>query len=216
LVLFDYMALIETLTDDFNDNSIDSGLWSTYTGGAGCSVTETGGQIECTGASASGNEAQLYSNSSYDLSESYVEVEITGSGGAGSDSYIYVQDSSFNRLGFSHNGSFLSAKYANATLASTAWSAGSGYWVRIREASGTIYFDYSDDDRDSWTNLHSDTVGNFSGFDETSVSLLIGIYVWGGITGLTATYNGVNTSVAGPDIDIDLTSTLQGIYVFNG
>lgn len=71
-------ALLETLTDNANDNSLNATLWGSDTVGTG-TFNETNQRFEI-GLSASGDSATLFSNAEYSLMESYGAVKLTTAG----------------------------------------------------------------------------------------------------------------------------------------
>lgn len=150
----------ETLTDDFDDNSIDSGKWG-ETENNSATVTETGGQLVITPATSTvDSEGVLYSLASYDLTGSYVYVEAVqvatlADGWTGMNLYL---DSS-NEIGIEVSDETDLIAYqivggSFTSLASVTYNSSTMRWWRIRESGGTTYWEYSADGS-SWSTLHS-------------------------------------------------------------
>lgn len=170
---------IHEFKDDFDDNSL-SGNWGTYTAG-GATVTETNNEIQCV-TSSSGDDAQLYSYYKYGIDESYVEINFKQAPtGTQVDAYFWLQDTSgASRMGFVWgNGTLYSKDYNYTTIDSTSLSTvDSDTWLRMRETGGTLYWEYSTNDRSSWTELSSESLSSYSSFDQTDVAILLGANAW--------------------------------------
>jgi hypothetical protein len=140
------MALISTLTDDFNDNSIDAAKW-TNTGGA--QIVEANEELELTSKTTT-QDILLYSTNAYDLTGSGATIKIIDAGNQSLASYeFYFTITDWN--------AYLYWKIKAGTIYSisknTAYVAATHRYLRIREASGTtLYWDYSADGI-TWTNF---------------------------------------------------------------
>ena len=156
------MALISTLTDNFNDNSIDAAKWSVYNAG-GFTTAETNQQWELTTALAIGS-TNPYSITTYDLTGSQATIKVVDAGNTTglasalfSPLWLYVSDASYLRWYISGNGKigvWTRISNANDFPWSATYVAATHKYLRIREASGTTYFDYSANGTD-WTNAYS-------------------------------------------------------------
>ncbi len=153
-------ALLETLSDNFNDNSIDTSIWDA-TGHSNGSVTEQNSRMEMvlnTGAAAGNFDyAKLATKSAlyFKMTGSFLRWKnITLPNNAEKTAYGYVTIGVNRAVLWSYNNGTIQAIYSNPTnnsLYSATYSAGSHAYLRIRESGGTIYFDSSGDGA-TWTN----------------------------------------------------------------
>ncbi len=147
-------------SDDFNDNSIDGAKWT----GAFGTVTETGGQMVFTCASNSTAYSGIDGASNFDLTGKEYSVELVSAGNQTIASLevgpIQLLKDSTNGLSFYINGGNIQAlrKVAgvNAFGGSMTYNSTTHKYLRIREASGRIYWEYSSD-RKTWTQLYAFT-----------------------------------------------------------
>lgn len=178
------MAAASTLIDNFNDNSIDSGLWDSSTANGG-TVTETGGQLVCTVQDNTDNSyGGLISKVTYSLDESSCFVKVlqiavgedlvetylvAGENNAGIDVIdddslrVFVTDDPSN-IYFQYR-----ASSSSTTLASATYSDSTHLYWRLRESSGTTYWDTSADGS-NWTNRASVSTATH-GIDHTTLYL---------------------------------------------
>jgi hypothetical protein len=144
------------ISDNFNDNSFDFSKWS-YTGLG--SVLETNQEIEQSNAGAyQGNS--FYSIATFALTGSAASINIVDK----QHPYwaFFLQDaqtSATNGLGWNiDGGTTLRAQKlvtsATTDVATVTFNAVTHKYLRIMEASGTIYWDYSSDGT-NWNNLGS-------------------------------------------------------------
>lgn len=145
-VLLD-VPLIETFTDDFNDNSLDTAKWDLWDVGH---AVETGGELtipSVTAASYRGMQSVRTGN----LTDSSIHVEVphvlTGLSNASTCLQVAADDQ--HTITLYESGGFFVAEYQIdgvwTTPATMAYGAATHRWWRIREASGTIYYEYSAD-----------------------------------------------------------------------
>lgn len=152
------MASISTLIDPLDDDSIDATKWSTYTVGTG-SIVEANGNLEAT-VSTAGDEAQISSVNSYDLTGSQATIKIIDAVGASSDFYpgfrIQIDDNNRVRWEVSYGYIKVFVRVAGSETRPwlTEYDADIYRYLKIRELSGTTYFDYSANGLD-WTNAYS-------------------------------------------------------------
>src|SRR6478672_579168 len=143
-----------TLIDNFNDNSTDGGLWNTY-GGAGTTVAETGGKLQLT-TSTTPNYGGYFSGATYDLTGSSMYINLASISDLTLSAlevyFKYNQNSDTNSLFFNITataGGTITAisrvASSNSTVATAAYNSTNHAWLRIREASGTTYFETSTD-----------------------------------------------------------------------
>lgn len=152
------MALFETITDNFDDNSIDTGKWTTY----GSNVSETSQQLQVT-TTLAGDYAGVQTLATYDLTGSSVRVQLIDAGNQSLASLeVYpglLQIDSNNYVTWLVAGGNIAAykKVAGVatSLYSAAYSSSTHQWFRIRESGGTTYWDTYDGS--TWTNRHSAT-----------------------------------------------------------
>ncbi|MEU3281776.1 hypothetical protein [Streptomyces antibioticus] len=151
------MPSFDALVDDFEDGSLDTGLWS----GSYGDPTEAGGQalIPCTTGYAG-----LKSGSAYTLTGSGITVRVhapvpdgatssaasvlvlTGTGGTDAG---FIVDSAQNALGlYSRTG------YADPDAVFLTYSDTDHAWLRFREDGGSLLWDASPDGLD-WTTLRT-------------------------------------------------------------
>lgn len=166
--IYGTLSKTETLTDNFNDNSLDSVKWGSYTDLSG-SVSETNQRLEMTCANSTDNSwAGIYSKSSYDMTGSYAFCEILD--GTGGDTYL---DLSINLAQIPNTTNYISIgvdtgtgkleafkKIAGigTTMADATFDPVLHKWIRLREDGGTTYWEYSaTGTAGSWTVLHSES-----------------------------------------------------------
>jgi hypothetical protein len=152
------MALFSTLVDNFPGASLDA-LWVAGTG------TVSVASNVCTLACGS-TYSQIGSASTYSLTGSSIYAEMgvptygNGSKQLGLGLNVSQAGGSVNSIQFTVGGSAINAILWQAgvqtTVAYTTYSATTMAYWRIREASGTIYWDYGPDGV-NWTNFTSST-----------------------------------------------------------
>lgn len=151
------MALLETLSDDFNDNSLDTAKWT------GSNLyAETNGQIQLTSPVNSSDAPDIQSVNQYSLIGSYGYIKVVYAGEQTISSfYLYplILSVDFsNNIWWEIQGNTIRASYQVAgvetVLASTTYDSTAHIYLKIREASGTTYWDYSSDGA-TWTNFAS-------------------------------------------------------------
>ena len=148
----------ETLTDNFNDNTTDTNLWTTFN-----SPVETSGQLQITSGLTSiyrGYTSTAY----YSLKDSYVHMQLVDGGNQALTSWEVIPVQAYvdsnNGLSWLLTGGTLLARKriggVASTVSSVAYNATTHAWLRIRESNGTIYYDYSADSAGaptSWINF---------------------------------------------------------------
>ena len=156
---------LDTFYDNFNDNSIDSSLWSVGSLGTNdplVTVREVGGQLEITpranqtGAHYNG----LISNRTYNFTEGIVFAEVVETSQANSQTILAFGTDNNNKISMLTESGNL---YMGLTIGGTSvgvtsipYNSGSHRWWRIRHvpAGDTIRFDTSPDGI-VWTQRHS-------------------------------------------------------------
>lgn len=146
-----------TLTDNFNDNSIDITKWNNW---GGVQVVETNQDLELTTTTAASYWG-ITSVNQYDLTNSYVFVKMVDPGNTSLTSHFCTLKldigSDYTEIGI--NGDYLVVnKYVSGIWTQTAsaiYNSSVHKWIRIRESYGTVYWDYSANTQ-TWTNLWSE------------------------------------------------------------
>lgn len=151
------MALTESLTDSFNASSL-SGNWNSN----GAKALVAGSQLSLTSTAGATNYAVITSNSTYNLTGSYVTALLTSAGNQALTTWqaivIVLTLDANNGLSWIVNNGLIHAQkqVANSysdVLGNLAYNASLHKYFRIRESGGTIYWDYSDGT--TWTNYTS-------------------------------------------------------------
>lgn len=139
--------LIQTLTDNFNDNSFNTSLWTSYGNGT---VLEQNQRLEITGVELTVSNTGLYADLNYNLIGSFLSWEMHSLVLYTNSSYyggIYTPTD--EHIIFGVTGTTLSAIYrkngVDTTQATTTYNATNHRWFRIREASGTVFWETSAD-----------------------------------------------------------------------
>jgi hypothetical protein len=155
------MALAATLTDNFDDNSLNTGLWTAYAD-AGTSLAETNQRLELTLRANGNGYVGIFAATQYDLTGSYVLVECPdrGSGGSGQTSSLELDFDASNSLKVLCDGTGIMAQVilagVNNSFGIVTYSAVTHRWWRIREAGGTVSFETSPTGAPgSWAALYS-------------------------------------------------------------
>lgn len=187
------MALTESISDNFNDNSIGA-IWSSYG-----SVSETGGQLVVSLTGATPSYDGVYTPTKYDLTGSYMYVEVVDAGNQTTWTSLEVEmqalasGSASNRIFMLITGNTLYAYKTVAgvttSLASTAFTS-SKRWLRMRESGGTTYWEYGGDGK-TWTTLHSAA----NPITVTNLELNLDAGIWGAEAG-TDTINFDNFNIS--------------------
>jgi hypothetical protein len=155
----------DTITDSFNSGQ-DTALWGTF----GTGVSFTNARVEVTVAGTSHQYTGISTGSAspsavrYSLVGSHAQIELVSTGTLNVASWqcfpleVYFNDD--NHLQFAVvDGDLISRKRVSGTYTTTAtatYSSSSHRFLRIRESSGTVYWEYSADGT-SWTSLHSES-----------------------------------------------------------
>lgn len=183
---------ISTLTDDFNDNSIDTGKWTTGVA-AGSSITETGGQLVIAPPVSSTGYSYLDSNDTFSLIGSSLTVEFAGTistaTGVEQIMEIMIDDSNYIMFFIANTGAAMRLVTAAADDSTyTTRDDRMMHWARIRESSGTIYWETSPD-RTNWTIQRSAP----STFSLTSLKVRLSAGCWQSVASPgTAKFDNIN------------------------
>jgi hypothetical protein len=161
-----YSAKLETLTDNFNDNSIDTVKWDAVTFTSG-SVVEASGKLTLSTGTDAMTMGVLSANDLYDITESFISFKVIDvDTQEGSRSILGVTDSlesaTYLSMFIFMSGDFFAVPPSgNPVGGAITYDSDIHKYFRIRESSGVTYFDYSTDGID-WTTMGSeaDGVGN--------------------------------------------------------
>lgn len=207
-------ALWETLEDDFNDNSLDSGKWYDW-GGAQTNETNQRFEISNPASDTSYYGVDTFVQG-YDLTGSFVMVEVVDAGNQSLSSWecypmeIYNSTDNTDKMAWQITGGTANTYYVvnnSYTFGSgVSYSAGTTDWFRIRESSGTIYWEYSADGI-SWS--VADSVSTPAGIDITDMygDMLVG--TWQSEASATYCYlDNFNIEQFAP-VDVATTSALK-------
>lgn len=172
------VKLLETLTDDYDDNSISSVKWSTF----GTGVAETNQQLELTQPSSSATYRGLTSVGRFDMTGSYAYQRVINAGNQALSSLevwpVQVQKDGSNGVMWLITGNTIHAYKrvggSASSIFNTTYSATTHKYFRIRESGGTIYWDTSDGL--TWTNRATATVASL--FDVSVVYIEVAVGTW--------------------------------------
>ncbi len=161
--------LVSALTDNFNDNSLDA-KWTTYIDTGAGSIAEANQEIEITTNINVSGYTELYSVNDYDLTGSSMTIKVIDRGSiTNTNLYFYplfaiIWSGNYDLIGWDIftldgiNMRICPVKRINYsfTLIGTdvAYNANTYRYLKIRELSGTTYFDYSADGL-NWNNFNS-------------------------------------------------------------
>jgi hypothetical protein len=146
---------MSSLGDDFDDNRVNTTLWPNNYGGA----SETGGRMRVpvnVGTTAGYQSAREWTLTGSRLTAKLVTLPAANGSSTGSASMWVNSTTSGTRLGWSYNpvSGNLSCQsqvgFSDGSAVSMAYSAIDHVWLRVREASGTVYWESSGDGA-SWT-----------------------------------------------------------------
>jgi hypothetical protein len=195
-----FSSLIET----FTGTSLNSSIWSF----SGTNVGIVSNQLQITNTASTAQEYQCFTQGFYDLTSSQLAIQLVSSGNESINSWenypIILQDSGgTNRLYWYILQGFIAAyKVVASTVTqvfSASYSATTHAWLRIREASGTTYWEYSSDGI-NWTSAHSEA----DPITETNLRLIIQAGTYNAETLTTAAlYDNINI----PPITVTLAAT---------
>ena len=154
------MALLETAQSNFNNGSTIDPIFTVLTP-AGSTVSQGSGQltVTLTTSDVSGDEAGVYTAATYDLTGSFTQlkaVTVPNVGNTWPALCVYNTPNGDLRIGL--RAGVLDASFNLVSKATVAYNATTMLYWRIREAAGTIYFEYSATGTAGtadWTTLYS-------------------------------------------------------------
>jgi hypothetical protein len=152
-----------TLTDNFNDNSIDTAKWMEDDDAE--ILTETSGQIQIVPSGTGSESSGIYSNAYLDLTGSSVYAKLVSVDASLSYNSVVINpvwlysytDELMVWWEVVGNGDLIQCRDdldEGTPYYSVAYNSTNHKYFRIREASGTTYWDFSADGS-SWTNAYS-------------------------------------------------------------
>ncbi|HEX6913437.1 MAG TPA: hypothetical protein VF142_23735, partial [Longimicrobium sp.] len=162
------MAKAHTLVDNFNDDSIDqydattnpTGRWTVAAAGTE-TLREVNGRVEIRPLGNTANSYSYFNSATtYDLTESEVRLELVEplSQVPGGHTFFVASLNTTTRLSLNVGGGVVRASYTlsgtETSLASRPYDARAHRWLRIREQSGSVYWEVSADG-DAWVVLAS-------------------------------------------------------------
>ena len=152
------MALFSALTDNFDDNSINGSKWDTEG-----TVTESGGQLSLVAPAGTGTSSLLeVGNGTYDLTGCAVSIKVVDAAktGAGTIANVLFEPLRLWDSGYTHyirwiiEDGDIKAEVDGVAGFTATYNSTTHAYLRIREYSGTTYWDYSADGI-TWTNGYS-------------------------------------------------------------
>jgi len=169
------------IEDNFNDNSFNTSLW---TRDSATQIVEQNSRMELTTALA-GNYVGLYSTGTFDLTGKSIAIELVDGGNVdevGMSSYeaypLTLVHSSGNNFGWILGyGEILVTTMVGGSRATVGydWDQTTYRWIRLREASGVIYFEYSANGRD-WTERNAENVSALFPITSLSIESVVGTW----------------------------------------
>lgn len=171
------MAKAETLKDSFSFGSLNTNLWDTVNGGQ-IDVLNRMLRIKTI---LDGNYCSLISDDLYDLEDSHVGIEVVDYGEKGLGSYemyplqIVEDGNNYLEMRISQNeviyGKMVGGVYTE--VESEDFDPNNHKWFRIRELSGTVFYERSANGND-WIVAHSES----DPIDLSNISVQITLGTW--------------------------------------
>lgn len=158
-------TLAERLIDDFDDNTLNTTLWTKVEGGS-ATVAETGGQIVVTfpASSTASTDGELQSVSTFDLTGSSVYIRVTNvpASATNADALFRIYTDANNYFQWIYEAGTLYAQRKNASVAGTiatiVYSSATHIWWKISESGGVVTW-WTSIDGASWTSQGTYTHG---------------------------------------------------------
>lgn len=210
------MALMETLTDPFNQTTLNTTLWTSGTGGTTTiSYSSAGASFNLPNPTTSSDQAHIQSTAAYDLTSSHALAQFTQMiGTASGEQFLFQLTGTGGSLRWSKGGTSLGAYYGSSSftlVGSATYSATDHKWMRTRESGGTVYFDTSPDGV-TWNNTHGSVLVSTTGIDITALTVNIWAQTWAAVTdpGILQfnNFNTASSSLSG-DAAVALTATVS-------
>lgn len=194
------MAKISTLIENFNDNLFPA----SFTDNAGSNSTVSGGQLRI--AKGGGAAYQdIISAVAYDLDESSIYIEVVNAGdqaNASNEMYpmrlINSADANDTIEWGIFNGILIAFYRVNGSMTTVrnnvSYNSAVHKWFRIREASGTVRWEYKTNAGDSWTEYTN--VSTPAGVDHTNLKVGLSVGSWDSTSDTTAIWDNINNTPA--------------------
>lgn len=140
------------LTDNFNDNSINTALYTITNDGA-ASTVESGTQFNQTSTTTANQYTRETTKAPYDCTGTFASIQLVSAG----NTALATFEANFNLVNFNNTANFINVNinagniFFNAFTDGGSISLGSGVtynagvhkYLRFREASGILYIEYS-------------------------------------------------------------------------
>lgn len=192
------VAKTESLTEDFS-LPLDPKFWLDWSGGK---AVVSGGQLSISTATTSGYFG-IESIYRYDLTGSFLQCEIVDAGNQSLVSYeptVELSIDADNKIYFVINqGTIVAGKAVggvSSILEQITYNSTTMRWVKLREASGTVYWEYSSDGG-TWSELYSETAP--IDITKLKVDIFVGTFNNEGVV-TTAIFDNVNTDASGEPV----------------
>jgi hypothetical protein len=212
-----------TLTDNFDDNSRDTGLWDLgalkTSGSAAVTVNEANARLEITANASAAGYSGYISRGIYDLTNSNISCKVTvvGAMAAQDEGYIGAgQDSSNYYIALIGNGNlFLQRNAAGSAgnVGTVAYSGTTHAWLRLRFDGTTVYLDTATSSASNppiesdWTNRFSEARNAAINLTATRIAIDAGAFGAGSTAAFQ--FDGFNTATtAAVSNEISGTSSL--------
>jgi hypothetical protein len=211
-----------TLTDNFDDNSRDTGLWNIgvlkSSGSGAVAINEANQRLEITPNTGAAGYTGYISVGSYDLTNNniYCKVTETGAVAGGEEAYIGAgQDSNNYYLALiSGTSLFLQRNAAGSAgnVGTVAYSGTTHAWLRLRFDGTTVYLDTATSSASNppasgdWTNLFSEARNAAINLTSTKVAVVAGGF--NASSSAAFQFDGFNTATTAVSNEISGTSAL--------
>lgn len=205
------MALLGTLKDTFTGTTIDTAKWTNW----GTTHCTQNNQLTITTTTAAAYFGMDSVTTTYDMTASVASVKMVNAGNQALTSLevypVLITKDANNTVSWLISGGNISCQKKIAGVAtqqgsSAAYSSSTHKYFRIREAGGTVYWDYSTDS-ETWTNQTSITVASLFAVTSVSATIITGNYAIEAST-TTAVYDDFNV------ITYSATATFAGTGAF--
>lgn len=172
------LAKTETVSDNFNDDSLDETTkWYNW---GGAEVDETNNQLEFSVLSGGGNYHGIEGKYFKDLTSSSISIELVNAGNQSLASLEVV----FSAFVDSNNSIFMlvtnnaliayrQLSGSNQYITQTTYNPSNHKYLRLREAAGTAYWEHSANGV-TWNTLHSET--NPMALTSVKTGVVCGVY----------------------------------------
>lgn len=151
------------LVDPFNQNTLNTTIWTQTTlGSATLTYDATGATVTYPASTTSSMDGDIVTNGSYDMTGSGVYLQVlsvpSNGGATTTDAFVQAYIDGSNKLTILWEGGSLYAQKmvggVNTNITSVTYNSTTHKWWRIRESSGTTYWETSPDNT-TWTALTS-------------------------------------------------------------